>query len=384
MNYILHIIKSILNNAEFEERVEADDRSIYQFTKAHHIAGLIAFCQQAMEGFPEDIKKLFTYEKNRSIAREATQQIVITALLDKMEEKRLFCMPLKGYQTKNMYPHPAMRYMTDTDILIDSENIEKITEIMTELGFAYDHDTLHEVIFSNNQMVIEFHKTLVPSKLGKSYEYYKDYSKFVRNIEGKQFVKEMSTEDIYIYSVDHIARHYIEGGIGIKHIVDIYVLLKQTLNIAYIEEELSKLELNEFEKNLKTLAYMWFSDKKIDVSVSVLEMADFVLKSGAYGNDTNRTVAGAFLQDERLGKKQSNLVRIIKRTFVSPTHIKMLYPVVKKHRYLYPVFILVRIWDVLFRRKDTKQKLINMAKISDFEKEVLKKHFEKIGLPKEL
>jgi hypothetical protein len=62
----------------------------------------------------------------------------------------------------------------------------------------------------------------------------------------------------------------------------------------------------------------------------------------------------------------------------------MLYPVVKKHRYLYPVFILVRIWDVLFKRKDTKQKLINMASTTDTEKDTLKKHFEKMGLPTDL
>lgn len=383
---LIRILKSVLTNKndDFLDSLNMDFDRLYAFAKAHHLAGFVALCPELLKQMPPELAKKFIYENQRAVAREATQEVVISAFLDKMEEAGLRAMPLKGFYVKNFYPNPALRYMTDTDILIDVEHMDEISKIMESLGFEFDHETLHEIIFRSNQLVVELHKCLVHDLRTTLFEYYKDSWSFGRLRKGKKFIYEMSPEDTYIYSVGHLAKHYLEGGIGILHVADIFVMSRAELDRTYIEKELAKLGLLEFEQNLKQLALMWFSDGDVKPEAVVCEMADFILKSGAYGNDKNRTAAGAFLQDERLGKKQSNLVRIIKRTFVSPTHIKMLYPVVKKHRYLYPVFILVRIWDVLFKRKDTKQKLINMASTTDTEKDVLKQHFERMGLPKEL
>ena len=383
---LIRILKSVLTNKndDFLDSMNMDFVHLYAFAKAHHLAGFVALCPEILKQMPPELAKKFIYENHRAVAREATQEVVISSFLDKMEEAGLRAMPLKGFYVKNFYPNPALRYMTDTDILIDEADIEKITPIMKSLGFEFNHETLHEIIFRSNQLVVELHKCLVHDLRTTLYDYYKDGWSFGKLQEGKNFIYKMSPEDTYVYTVTHLAKHYLEGGIGILHVADIYVLSRSEINREYVENELSKLGLIDFVKKVRSLAMLWFSDKMPETDSSVLEMADFILKSGAYGNDTNRTAAGAFLQEERLGKKQSNLVRIIKRTFVSPTHIKMLYPVVKKHRYLYPVFILVRIWDVLFKRKDTKQKLINMASTTDTEKDTLKKHFEKMGLPTDL
>ncbi len=386
ISFLLSVIKKVLNcnNAEFAFDTDANTEYLYAFSKAHHLAGFLGFCAEFVEQLPPELAKKFLYEKNRSIAREATQQVVISAFLDKMEEKKLFCMPLKGYQIKNMYPHPAMRYMTDTDILIDSNDIEKITQIMKDLGLEYDHETLHEVIFTNRQLNVELHKTLVPSKLGKSYDYYADYLKFTQDVEGRHYVKKMSDEDLYVYSVDHIARHYIEGGTGIKSIVDIYIMSQKELDWKYIECELSKLGLYKFGHNLKYLSKMWFSEEAVEIDESICEMADFIFKSGAFGSNKNRTAAGVFLQEERECKKQLKLTRLISQIFVSPEHIKMLYPVVRRHRWLYPVYVFVRIGDILFKRKGSIKKVRNMMSVTNSETEKLKQHFEKVGLSGDL
>ena len=386
ISFLLSVIKKVLNGNSFESILDADTNTefLYNFSKAHHLAGILGFCSEFVEQLAPELEKKFLYEKNRSIAREATQQVVISAFLDKMEEEELFCMPLKGYQIKNMYPHPAMRYMTDTDILIDSNDIEKISRIMKELGLEYDHDTMHEVIFTNKQLNVELHKTLVPSNLGKSYDYYADYRRFAQTVEGKQYVKKMSDEDLYVYSVDHIARHYIEGGTGIKSIMDIYIMSQKALDWEYIECELSKLGLNKFGHNLKCLSQMWFSEEDIEIDAGIREMADFIFKSGAFGSQKNRAAAGAFLQEERKCKKQSKLTRLINQIFVSPEHIKTLYPVVRSHSWLYPVYVFVRIGNIMFKRKGSVKKVKNMMSVTDSETKKIRQHFEKMGLSGDL
>lgn len=383
IQFLINIIKCVLNGKtpDAKEYEQAELQMLYSFAKQCHTAGFVACCPGVIDAMPPELKQRFIYEHNRSIAREATQEVVISAFLDKMEEAGLRAMPLKGFQTKRAYPHPALRYMTDTDILIDEADMDKIKPIMESLGFCYDHETLHEIIFRSNQLAVELHKGLVHELRTTLYDYYKDAWSFGKLKDGKKYIYEMSPENLYVYTTSHLAKHYLEGGIGILHVADVFVLAKPDLDRVYIKDGLSKLGLREFEKNLHMLAKRWFSDEETDVNDAVLKMEGFILGSGAYGNDKNRTAAGTLLESEREGKKKSNLMRIIARIFVSPKHIKMLYPVVKKHCWLYPVFVVVRIWDIVFRRKDTMHIVHNLANVKDEEKAGLKQHFESVGLP---
>ena len=145
VNYLINIIKSVLVGTDFteSENLNIDFEQLYTFAKAHHLAGFVALCPKALEKMPPELIAKFVYENNRATAREATQEVIINAFLDEMEKAGLRVMPLKGFYTKQLYPHPALRYMTDTDILIDRERLDEIKPILENLAWHRYAQSIH-------------------------------------------------------------------------------------------------------------------------------------------------------------------------------------------------------------------------------------------------
>lgn len=384
--YLLNIIRSVLNRSDFPSPQDAqiDFEALYSFSKAHHLAGLVALCPNIIKQMPPELAKKFIYENNRATAREATQEVVISAFLDKMEEAGLRAMPLKGFCIKHFYPHPALRYMTDTDIFVDEDAIEKITPILNSLGFTFDHETTYEIIYKSTQLVIELHKTLVQDVTKTLYSYYGNGWKFGQKKEGKEFIYEMPLDDLYVYTISHIAKHYAQGGIGIMHIADIFVLNRAALDRDSISGKLAKLNLEKFEDNIRKLAEMWFSlapSSKLDDTVK--EMAAFILKSGAYGTTENRSVAkiNLFSKTNPFATKWKI---ILHKIFPRPETIKLLFPATKKYPALYPCFIVIRWIKILFFRTSDIKKIAVTAEVSDAQVNAFEEHLKRMGIPKEL
>ncbi len=385
IKYLINIIKSVLLGADFNppENLNIDFEQLYSFSKAHHLAGFVALCPKTLEKMPPELATKFIYENNRATAREATQEVIINAFLDEMEKAGLRAMPLKGFYTKHLYPHPALRYMTDTDILIDKERLDEIKPILENLGFVLDHETSHEVICKSRQLVIELHKELVPTTFGKLYDYYAAPWKYANVCEGKSFIHKMSPEDSYVYAIDHIAKHYVEGGIGLMHLIDVFVMNKQELDRNYINTELEKLTLCNFERLFSELANVLFGNKSA-TDPRIDEMAAFILNSGAYGSSENRIASRMVANYTGDGKKASKLKLIFCKIFPTCEFLGYNYPIVNKYKALYPVFWIVRFFKILFFRTKEIKKLTRYNEVSRETVSTLDEHLRKVGLSKEL
>lgn len=388
VGYLIDIIKSVLNQKKFEpdetfEKIYFE--KLYAFSKMHHLAAFVACCPAALEKMPAEIRQKFRYEMNINIAKETAQTVQIGAFLGKMEQAGLRAMPLKGYFLKNLYPVPALRYMTDTDILVDEEKLDEIRSIMESLGFRYDHETGHEVIFMSPKLVVELHKMLIPEHKSRLCEYYYDgWCRAVKQ-EGKNFIYGFSKEDLYIYTIGHIAKHYSDGGIGITHVIDVFLQNKQELDWEYIKTELRKLGIESFHKIITTVANMWFSEEAVQHSDDAVEMARFILSSGSFGNDTNRTSAKLNRSAEAAGKDDASRIGVVlKLIFPSVNHIKLLYPSVRKCILLYPICVVARIFKIFFFRRKEIGKLSTVMNTNKDDMDFFKNHCEKMGLSKDL
>ncbi len=53
----------------------------------------------------------------------------------------------------------------------------------------------------------------------------------------------------------------MRGGIGIRMVLDIYILSETPrMDKAYVQRQLKALKLQKFEENIRSLAQLWFSD----------------------------------------------------------------------------------------------------------------------------
>lgn len=218
-----------------------------------------------------------------------------------MEQQGLSYLPLKGILLSEYYPDPGMRSMADNDILygvvvesfidkyvsIHEKRAQKImTDIMSARGYRiYSLESIHDAYVKNPIFNFEMHRHLV-KKSSPFNEYYKNpWSRAVRvSMDRKEY--RFSHEDEYIYIIVHGYGHLKNSGCGIKSIIDQYVFIEKlgdTLDWNYIGSELKKIELKNFEENLRITGEKLFKTG-LTLNEQQEKLLIYMLKSGAYGN----------------------------------------------------------------------------------------------------
>ena len=188
----------------------------------------------------------------------------------------------------------------------------------------------------------------MPSYNKDYYAYYGDGWRLAKTDKGSRF--KMSDEDTFVYIFTHFAKHYRDGGIGIRHITDLYVFLsaKPNMNIGYIESELAKLELLDFYNNTVHTFSVWFGTEIGD------EMSDFITDkifgSGSYGTYKSHVLSSAVkTSNSDRNVKTKKLFNLI---FLPYKSMCKKYPILKKFPMLLPIMWVLRGINAVVYHKD--------------------------------
>ncbi len=369
---ILKLVKSALIN----ERCMPDEGFVladaFDVIKSHHLTSLVyngALLCGYNDKSPEMAKLMSWYIKR--LMQSENQMYEVTCILDAFEKEGIDCMPLKGTLLKELYPKQDMREMSDSDILVKKSQYEAIKRVMADLGFDFIEESDHEYIFKKGTVSIEFHKMLVPSYNKDLYAYYENVWHVSHKKKGKEHIYEMSDEDNYIYNFAHMAKHYRDGGVGIKHFTDLWLVRRnaKALDESYIINELKKMCLDDFYKNILRVVGVWFDGESADEKTDYI--TENVFSGGAYGSWQNVQIA---LQAQA-GETASGgyFSRLWAKLFPDYKSMCYSYPVLEKYPILLPVMWLKRAFSFVFvpsKRKQMKEtmEIISPDTINSYEK----------------
>ena len=192
----------------------------------------------------------------------------------------------------------------------------------------------------------------------------------------------MSDEDDFIFRFIHFTKHYRIGGIGARHVVDLWVYLRThpELDFAYIEEIIKTLNVYNFYKNTIKLIDMWFNDGETDNKVDL--MTDFIFDSGSWGTLEHSSLASGVKAAQEAGDSEKGKNRMIRNIiFPSAGDISHRYTVLEKRPYLLPLIWVRRGVEVLlFRRDNLKLQGKRMAAVSTEKISEYEKSLEYVGL----
>lgn len=217
--------------------------------------------------FQEDSKKLlFKWEesKNKVIRKTVLMNAERDKLLRYMEEQKIWHLPLKGVILSTMYPEFGMRQMADNDILFDAFFRKNVKDWFVTHGYTVksyeegNHDEYHKEPVYNFEMHISlFHENAQTRFAG----YYSSIKTRLHLKEGKSFEYSMTDEDFYLYMLAHMYKHDSNCGTGLRSLVDVYVYNREKCKMEwrYLNEELKKIGLSDFEKEMRELAFKVFS-----------------------------------------------------------------------------------------------------------------------------
>lgn len=306
----------------------------------------------------------------------------LEALFCEFEKNEICYMPLKGSVLKTLYRKPELRSMGDADILIRMEEYPKIKEVMESFGFEYKYESNNEIVWKKgNGLHIELHRALFPSYSEEYLVLFDNcWSKAVKDGSGYRY--RMSFEDEFVYNFTHFVKHYKLGGIGVKHLCDLWVLLQnRELDFAEIDRKIETLNLTEFYQNIRKTLSFWFSDGEADSKVEIITKT--VIKSGAFG--TKKSSQNAFalrLASENQAFKGKNKLAVwMFKSFPSVKFIEHQYPFLKKHRWLLPVAWVLRWFDAIFINRRKIKNGLRAIKNTDSEKSLqIEKDFLAVGL----
>ncbi len=377
---LLTIIKSVLTEVPVTIEDELNYKELYLLSKKHQITPLIFDGLYKIKGSfdgSEQFKKLTL----PLLFIDQNQLACLKQIETVFSENKIDYMPLKGSSIKNLYPMPEFRLMGDIDILIKESQYPKIKDILTPLGYVEILESDHELIWKSTAGVtIELHKRLIPS-------YNDDYYSYYNNPWEKAIIEDnhrfsMSNEDEYLYIFTHLTKHYRDGGIGLRHMIDIwyYKFKHPSLDMDYINNELEKLELKDFHKNISDTLDVWFNGKE-DTELSD-HITERIITSGSFGlSEIKKTAYAARLSAKETSASSAKKKTLLRLIFLPLDTMKEKYPVLIKAPFLLPIMWVVRWIDALFhKRKSISSNASQLSKINSDVVDSYNDELKKVGL----
>lgn len=371
--YLIELMRAALNGeqaAEIPEDVSWE--KVYKLARFHKVESLSAYGLLGLQKLPsKELLQEWNQTKTNTLFRILHFDTEREQIFAEMEKKQIAYLPLKGILLSTYYPDLSMRTMADNDILYgfvekaengeykiaggndkeQEENVKKaqalMVEIMSQRGFDVEglvgnHDTFHKKPFYN----FEMHRELV-STVSKHKAYYKNsWAKAVLD-KPSSFAFHMKNEDEYIFMLVHMEKHFSYGGCGIRHLNDVYVFLRkkgELLEQKYLQQELKKLEMEEFERDVRTLSWAIYAENRA-LTEKEQDMLNYLLGCGIYGRadvEVANKIA-SFKNEKEVSRILPRLRYIKSRIFVEEKMMEEYYPLFYKYVWLRPILPLYRV-----------------------------------------
>ena len=335
-------------------------KSLYQLSKAHDLAHLVGAALDENHLLPQDapVSEKFRRQTMMAIYRYQQLQYELNQICKVLEEAKIPFIPLKGSVIRQYYPQPWMRTSCDVDILVHESDLEKASrELVEKLSYQQANKGSHDIAFDTpTGMHIELHYDLIEEHVNdKSEQPLKnvwDYTYSKPNSVHYNMVDEM----FYYYHVAHMAKHFVNGGCGIRPFIDLWVLNhRMPYDEAKRKALLEEGGLLLFEQTAVKLSEVWLSNAEPNELTTT--MANYILSGGVYGNTENRVA----VQQQKKGGKFHYL---LSRLFMPYETIKYLYPVLQRHKWMLP-FMQIRRWvRIVFKgglKRSTNEMKINQS-----------------------
>ena len=364
--YLLEIIRAALKGEQTPPPPEgADFAMLYAAAKAHLLAPM-AYHGLYRLGLPEEQLAPFAEAHRKNVKRSLMQEAQAKRVFAALESLEIDYCPVKGWFTRLLYPDPSMRVMSDVDILIRPENRPDSKKLMDELGYTcIRYDKADDDKYKLSGLLTEFHTGLDSAGTKDRAHYEKP---FALTEKVSEHGYRLMAEEEYLYTVIHALKHFMNYGLGIRALIDVYLYLtKAGLDRNKVASLAEEMGVSRFLACMEKTAMAAFGGKDLDEESA--EILKFMLECGAGGTAENYEAVR--LMRTGGGTKASYLVRKI---FPPTEEMKQRDPILKKHIWLLP-FMHVRRWfQLIFTGRDRiEQGLGRIAAVSEEDKERIRR-----------
>lgn len=378
---ILTLIKSAVTGQSGSLPPEFDMEAAYPELMRHQIAAM-GYEGGVLCGLPRTHPTMQTLFQQYCLAlrRSEKQMKAARRIFAAFDQAGIDYLPLKGSVLKAMYPKPELRAMGDADILIRPEQYGKIKPIMERLGFAAGEENDYELPWRSDDLYVELHKRIMASYNPDYYRYLGEGWQRAVPLEGSRYG--LRPEDTYVFIFIHYAKHYRNGGIGIRQLTDLWILQRAwpDLDMAYIRQAMEAIRIQDFFDNTRRMLEVWFADGPEDDKTRW--MTDYIFASGSFGSLERRHASNGLRRQREAGSRAGGKLRgYLQILFPPAERLAKRYPVLNKAPWLLPVFWPVRwVTAALFRRENVGNYRRDLEAESSDKVDAFRQSLEFVGL----
>jgi len=266
--------------------------------------------------------------------------------------------------------------LTVTDILVKPYNFHTIKSVMEKLDFSagtessWKHDS-----FKKKEVHVEMHKRLTDDS-----EAIQEWEKGIWDrseaVDGN--IYRMSPEDYYIFHFIHLHKDFMNGSLGLRRIVDTWLLQRQSVDMEVVKTGLEKFGMWKFHNSMVHLSRVTMGDEDMDDASELLLAHAFT--HGIYGSGKSykagRIAAMSKSGSIKVGKLKSALVAI----FLPYKRMTAQFPILEKWPILLPCCWAKRIVRLLKGNRKKYSRMLDYSDVQPEDYEEMKRFFEAGGV----
>lgn len=324
---------------------QTDCTRLYRLAVRNTVQGL--FCKglgAELQKLPAEMQSKLQKSCQAAAVRECAQQELLSALRTQFTADAIDFMLLKGSHLKALYPAPELRFMVDMDVLVHKQDLARAKQILLSFGLTIEFDNGKDIVFVKKPfLTVELHRSLFQEDYFM-YPYFRSVWDRVQKIGTHEFC--MPLNDLYVYTMAHLAEHYTAAGSCFRPVTDLYLLEAQhaeALNFDYIAAQFREIGIEKFAENIRALTLCMFDGAPKNETLTMME--NFVTLGPPVQN------AGA--ASSAAVTQKSKVRRMFSAAFPSFRHMSAKYPILKKLPFLLPIFWLVRLIQYTFTNDKT-------------------------------
>ena len=314
--FFLKTLSDHMNRKETAPCAGVDWNALYHIAYLHRVGGIVFYqCKEFIpEPFYTRFKKsywavLYNYKNRENVYRKIDESFTTAGIQH---------FNIKGFEVAACYPVPALRAMSDLDMVVLKADRKQAGEILKSKGFIPegDHAPDYDWEYDCKGLHYELHHQLIYDEVVTKPEqakFFNDCWKYVK--EGK-----LDWNFHFLFLIAHLRKHMLNSGAGFRMFMDLAAVIHQIsdLNWPWIEEKLDLLRMTEFSNVCFALIEKWFRVKApVDYPQLEVEFSETaterIFANGIFGfnsenNKINAAANGILRHENRRGLSRAHIL----------------------------------------------------------------------------
>jgi len=313
-------------------------KQLFLLSKWHDLAHIVCAALEKNRLLPQcEVGNKFSKQMMMAVYRYQQLNYESERIFKTLEEAKIPYLPLKGTIIRRYYPEPWLRTSCDIDVLVHESDLVRSIELLVST-LSYEDKTLnyHDAsLYTQTGFHLELHYS-VQEDLKNADLLLADAWNYALPVSDGSYRYQFRDDFFLFYFFAHASKHFLSGGCGVRPLIDLYLLRqKMPYDAVALETLLKKGGIQQFANAMEKLGEVWFGQAEADKNIAA--MGKFVLSGGVYGHFGNRISVGRAM-------KGSDFRYMLSRLWMPYRLLKIKYPVLKRHKWL---FLAAQVWRLL-------------------------------------